>query len=1672
MRKTDLNIFQKIITLLICFSLLLTPSDLTHLIVYSMEAAESDIIEETSEAAEESTPESDESGIDDIRVGETGILQEADTPNTEGVVRKTDDSMYAGEIGCDGLHIAVSFTEEADIPEGTVISLQEIITDTQEYANYFEQADAVLNQSITEESETGITLQYARFFDISFLHEGEEVEPAAAVTVEITYDRPELDYENCEILSDVIHFTEEEPVLMEADLEQDVPSAESADIQEQKAVVSDLMKFETDSFSTYGIVFYENISNSGDEPAAATAALRSAAYGEINLLAAPAGNTIYTATKVSVSDTENLTDGKSVVVYSKMWDNDAKKYVNYAIDGNGDLVKVWESGGVIQWKDTDNTSLYWEFIQYGDSGYYEFYNPVTGMYLAPQSDQLLSNSTIGVTLTGRENGDYTSTIEAWDGNIWSWYGYAYAGTTDAPNLIPSIDTASAQMCFAVERQVADFTPVETVDSKADGLTIKMFDYDDNDIKKNDGIAFQTDIMGSGEPSIWTGSGGVAYTGLVLDKLDENGFPVSAVTGRSLSALFSTNSHYAEQEVNHLFIKSTYDETGYYEYSCFDNSAFLMNEANMGYTGSEYSKEGYDGVYDFTVYQELVTPSIDNYFYYRRGNFLPYDHVDSDDKPTLNQFNSDGNALTTDDPRYNETLYVQQNVDYYYGMSITANFMIPKDGVDKNGEPLIFEFTGDDDFWLFIDDVLVLDIGGIHDALSGSVNFKTGDIVTYNGVNAANNGNPYTKEKLLDKFRAAGVFPDGTDWDETKIADYFTEEGGPEATQGVFKDYSSHTMKIFYMERGAGASNLKLRFNLAIVPENSVFLEKQLTGMQTNDYSNTKYAYQLYYREKGSEDAFTLYANPVGGEAHLENSNEKIGYAPTATIAGVTYQNVFYLRAGQKAEFVMPDQGKEWEYYFVELGLLNDEYDYVKVNGDPIEGTNERTALDPETHEEKQYSDFQSSTDTITNRKRVIYENHVNPDFLRSLVITKKLVRLDDEGNEIPVNDDNTGFEFQVYFLNENGEPAPYQKGDYYVVDDDGYYYIYLNGQLVKAGRDKVVCSVSGNNGSIAGIPNGYSVVIEDLLPTTRFEVEEQSTKIPLGYQWLRYERVIETLNNAEEATYTFIDDNKPNKGIIRENIDAHMNVVNKKGFGIKVDKIWADARYTVSHGDIYIALFDKNSGTYIENTLRKLVSPDTSVSYYFDKQEEAESCAAREVDPTSIQPSNWSDTSAVTNCSPYANDIAAVNADGTEYNYAITYETGETFGGTGSNIRTDKITNDRDHLKIRKKSTDGTALRGAVFTLKDNADSGKTLTFTSDSEGFVSDSYFTPGHSYTLEETSAPNGYQGLTNPVTITVNNEGTLTINRNGNSASLVDFQLDSDNKSGTLTIKNTPKGIILKKTDTEGEPLKGAVFTVYRANREQYRQWVNWQWQYYYYDYWTKSTAVAQNVTSDVNGIFYGGTLSNGYYLIEEITPPNGYKKLENSMIIYVSGNEVTGQYTVTYNSSYNRYDLYAPPDQTSATTTISIPNEKAYADLIIEKTIDGLDASKGYPTFMFKVTQTKDENGNSITSGTEYIRYISYDTTDTEPLKNAILEDLPIGTYKVEELSALNYTAVGLTVSGDDHAIINSDHMTAIVTLSSAGAVTVTYENHLGKRELYHTAFADNKISYSSSAELQE
>ena len=133
------------------------------------------------------------------------------------------------------------------------------------------------------------------------------------------------------------------------------------------------------------------------------------------------------------------------------------------------------------------------------------------------------------------------------------------------------------------------------------------------------------------------------------------------------------------------------------------------------------------------------------------------------------------------------------------MSVNAHFTYPADGKlpDANGEPddenpMIFNFEGDDDVWVFIDGVLVLDLGGVHSPVKGSINFATG-VVTVAEFDSKGNYSYTNNTTIQEMFQAAG------------------KSWNPEA-------YSDHAFDFFYLERGGCDSNCRLSFNLLTRPE--------------------------------------------------------------------------------------------------------------------------------------------------------------------------------------------------------------------------------------------------------------------------------------------------------------------------------------------------------------------------------------------------------------------------------------------------------------------------------------------------------------------------------------------------------------------------------------------------------------------------------------------------------------------------------------------------------------------------------------------------------------------------------------------------------------------------------------------------------------------------------------
>lgn len=134
--------------------------------------------------------------------------------------------------------------------------------------------------------------------------------------------------------------------------------------------------------------------------------------------------------------------------------------------------------------------------------------------------------------------------------------------------------------------------------------------------------------------------------------------------------------------------------------------------------------------------------------------------------------------------------------------MTTEFVQPASGKTTDNKDMIFEFSGDDDVWVYIDGVLVGDLGGIHEKATLKINFATGEVKDGHIDGANGTRKDIENTTIKAKFDTAGV-------------------NTSNFRGNTFCDSSKHTLSFFYLERGAGASNMSLKFNLTTLPSSEV-----------------------------------------------------------------------------------------------------------------------------------------------------------------------------------------------------------------------------------------------------------------------------------------------------------------------------------------------------------------------------------------------------------------------------------------------------------------------------------------------------------------------------------------------------------------------------------------------------------------------------------------------------------------------------------------------------------------------------------------------------------------------------------------------------------------------------------------------------------------------------------
>ncbi len=402
-----------------------------------------------------------------------------------------------------------------------------------------------------------------------------------------------------------------------------------------------------------------------------------------------------------------------------------------------------------------------------------------------------------------------------------------------------------------------------------------------------------------------------------------------------------------------------DEDGYYYYDSKDNSAHL--DIDYSNKSSKGTLSGTFKVYDYLTHPVGVRPYGN---IHHQGMFMPFNlshnqGVLSYDEgtnvsgkinykqsvsgyPDIDKASYTLPAITRNQDNTEESGDRTKSMDYWFGMSLETDFYQTKDG-KLNGNDVTFEFSGDDDVWVYLDGILVLDLGCNPNVEKSVINFadstvdvpeKTEFINQFDNNRQVifNDGSigmawkgygttttcPTYKMSLYEAYYDA--YEEVTDSSqkakiERLIRRSFAIAENKALPQPVsvdadpkYADFEHHNLKFFYLERGSEASNCSIKLNTL---SGGATVSKEVTGLNEDIMNTTEYKFKaVSVDENGVE---TPIANsPYTLSSTFANfSNDGIA---TVSDLATDENGCFTLKANQKATFGQIPPGSEFKVY--------------------------------------------------------------------------------------------------------------------------------------------------------------------------------------------------------------------------------------------------------------------------------------------------------------------------------------------------------------------------------------------------------------------------------------------------------------------------------------------------------------------------------------------------------------------------------------------------------------------------------------------------------------------------------------------------------------------------------------------------------------------------------------
>lgn len=714
----------------------------------------------------------------------------------------------------------------------------------------------------------------------------------------------------------------------------------------------------------------------------------------------------------------------------------------------------------------------------------------------------------------------------------------------------------------------------------------------------------------------TPNNGESWAPVMSPVLGENGYPVIT---RIPVQVTTTDSDTQETTTTTEWVDVSNGELDY----LFNNpnatmqkggGLFQKDERGYYYYYSDMNAACYDkGAEKFTLYDVVVRPEYTRLTYKvansatndSRSNFLPFDEVVGniiyDDPPLYelgeiegDEFGDDPNIVTS---RYDngstetQTAYLNDPTDLWFGMSLDYNFFIPKDAqivTEINGETfvedMIFEFHGDDDVFVYIDDVLILDIGGAHAARSGRINFATGEVYYETDLDANGDGVP-----------EEGVNPVNTNL-EKLFTDALGENNTVAFKDNTLADSTMHNLKFFYVERGGTYSYAGIKFNMPTVPENSLMVGKDLTNTDKVIDARLDYIYRIANADNPDESflapgtSFIIYED---GEL-ADNPNGVVGADGT-----------FTLKANQRALFagmLDPVSGPD-RFVVQELIPTNIDGQYkVSYTDDsrseiPIITPTEKDGM--KIYTSQPYYSVDSGDMNYT--KNVIFTNEVVEDKLDTLQITKE------KGADTEI-DESQEFKIYVQVANkQDGDLLPLPVGTIYKVgevehtikepgiiplkvNDTATIIGFLSGtywiiEERDSGNYMPIYSGWSKEGCIYGLGNEGTFGLAD---TVQFTVTNYASDV-----FLEIPITKEAVGNTSSQTFNFVvEEGTWSNGVWNKTKDKNGGRITVKDDEVAEGKIVLDFKSTDEGSFYYKISEDKGTGDFIYDETFYIVKVD------------------------------------------------------------------------------------------------------------------------------------------------------------------------------------------------------------------------------------------------------------------------------------------------------------------------------------------------------------------------------------------------------------------------------------------------------------------------------------------------